>query len=271
MEFGYMVSLKDFATISVPGADFTELLLFDGDEENVAPDLAEKVLRRAKPLVRFIHVPEFITHKGRLVLLDISAEDEGLRNHSMDIVRFARDMATSLGNMQVVIHPGGIRSRIFDREKSLYSLERSLSELGPSGLLLENMPWFYWHRKSERMVSNICVSIDDMRRLERMVEGFTLDVCHGYLSRPSGDSSYCSEFLEAFGAKTHHLHVSDARAPDSEGLAIGEGEIDFSFLRDVKMPVLVEMWKGHEQNGRGFKQGIERLRALERSFLSSSS
>jgi len=103
------------------------------------------------------------------------------------------------------------------------------------------------------------------------VEGFTLDVCHGYLSRPDGDTSYCSEFLSALGTKTHHLHVSDAKAPDSEGLEIGEGEIDFSFLRDVKVPILVEMWKGHEHNGRGFKQGTERLRALERSFLSSSS
>ena len=94
------------------------------------------------------------------------------------------------------------------------------------------------------------------------VEGFTLDVCPGYLSRPSGDASYCSGFLAAFGTKTHHLHVSDAKAPDREGLEIGEGEIDFSFLRDVKMPVLVEIWKGHEQNGRGFKLGIERLRIL---------
>jgi len=270
MELGYMVSLKDLATISIPGADFTELLLFDGDEENIVPALVEEVLDQAKPSVRFVHVPEFITHKDRLVLLDLSAEDEGLRNRSMEIVRFARDLAASLGSLQVVIHPGGIRSRIFDREKSLSSLERSLSELGPSRLLLENMPWFYWHRKSERMFSSICVSIDDLRRFERMVEGFTLDVCHGYLSRPSGDASYCSEFLSALGTKTHHLHVSDAKAPDSEGLGIGEGEIDFSFLRDVKMPVLVEIWKGHEHNGRGFKQGIERLRALEKSFLSSS-
>jgi len=270
MELGYMVSLKDFTTISVPGADFTELLLFDGDEGNAVPDLAEKVLRQAEPPVRFIHVPEFITHKGRLVLLDLSAEDEDLRNGSTEIVRFARDLATSLGNLQVVIHPGGIRSRILDREKMLSSLERSLLELGPSRLLLENMPWFYWHRKSERMVSNICVSIDDMRRFERMVEGFTLDVCHGYLSRPGGDASYCSEFLSAFGSKTYHLHVSDAKAPDTEGLEIGEGEIDFSFLCDVKVPLLVEIWKGHEHDGRGFRRGIERLRTLEKCFLSSS-
>jgi sugar phosphate isomerase/epimerase len=264
MELGYMVSLKDFATLSVPGADFTELLLFDGDEENVVPDLAEEVLRQVDPPVRFVHVPEFIAHKGRTVLLDLSAGDEDLRIRSIEIVRFARDLAISLGNLRVVIHPGGIRHRVQDREELLSSLERSLSELGPSGLLLENMPWFYWHMKSERMISNICVSIDDMKRFERLVEGFTLDVCHGYLSKPSGDSSYCSEFLGAFGAKTHHLHVSDAKAPDSEGLEIGEGEIDFSFLRDVKMPILVEIWKGHEQNGRGFRQGIERLRALRR-------
>ena len=102
-----------------------------------------------------------------------------------------------------------------------------------------------------------------------LVEGFTLDDCHGYLSGSSRDTSYCSEFLSTFGTKTRRLRVSDAKATDSEGLGIGEGEIDFSFLLDVKTPILVEMWKGHEHNGRGFKRGIERLRALERNFLSS--
>lgn len=262
MELGYMVSLKDFATISIPEADFTELLLFDGDEKNGVPDIAEEVLHQTESSIRFVHVPEFVMHRGQSVLLDLSADDEDVRNRSMEMVRFSRDLATSLGDLQVVVHPGGIRHRVVDRENSLSLLESSLSELGSSKLLLENMPWFYWHRKSERMISNLCVSVDDMKRLEPLVEGFTLDVCHGYLSRPSGDPSYCSEFLGAFGAKTRHLHVSDAKAPDHEGLQIGEGEIDFSFLRDVEVPVLVEVWKGHEQNGRGFRRGIERLRAL---------
>lgn len=263
MELGYMVSLQDVKTLSVPGADFTELLLFDGDGRTSPQVIADEVLRGTSPPVRFVHAQERLTHGGRSVLLDLSSEDESLRIRSVEAIRFARDLALSCGDLRVVIHPGGIRDRVVDHETCISSLERSLSELGPSRLLMENMPWFYWHRKSERMVSNLCVSIDDMKRLERMVEGFTLDVCHGYLSRPAGDPSFCSEFLSEFGNKVRHLHVSDAKAPDHEGLGIGEGEIDLSFLRDVKVPILVETWKGHEQNGCGFRQGIERLRSLE--------
>ncbi|MCU0853138.1 MAG: hypothetical protein MUC90_07820, partial [Thermoplasmata archaeon] len=88
----------------------------------------------------------------------------------------------------------------------------------------------------------------------------------GYLSRTEGDQGYCRRFLDALGAKVRHIHVSDARAPDSEGLQIGDGQIDFSILKDASVPITVEIWNGHLEEGQGFWLGIERLRALERSW-----
>lgn len=139
---------------------------------------------------------------------------------------------------------------------------RSLKELGRRKLLLENMPWYYWLRKSERMISNIGVAIEDLGRYADMVDGFVLDTAHGYLSMPSGDPLFIGEFLSTFGKKVKHMHASDAAAPDGEGLQIGDGEIDFSFLTNVKIPVLVEIWRGHENLGEGFRTGIERLRSI---------
>ena len=263
---GHMVTLNDFRILALPDSEFAELLLFDKDRERVTKELIKDLRDRARPEIRFVHTQEFVTYKGREVLLDLSAEEEGLRNESVMSVSHARELAASLGDVKVVVHPGGVHDQMKDRERLLTNLELSLSELGPSKLLLENMPWYYWHRKLGRMVANICVTIEDMNRFEQLVEGFTLDVCHGYLSRPEGNPEYWDEFLATLGRKTRHLHLSDARAPDKEGLQIGDGEIDFSILRRIDVPILVEIWKGHEQNGRGFKVGIERLRVLEKNL-----
>ena len=70
--------------------------------------------------------------------------------------------------------------------------------------------------------------------------------------------------MSALGDRTMHVHASDAKIPDKEGLQIGDGEIDFSFLLDVGVPILVEVWNGHENRGEGFRTGIERLRSLTR-------
>jgi len=264
MKLGYMVSLRDVKDLSIDGADFTELLLFGRDSELVNLDVLIDTLHHAIPRIEFVHAPEFISHRGGESLLDLSSEDQSLRHASLRAVRFARDIAAAIGGVRVVVHPGGIRSSVGDREKLLSNLEMSLSKLGPSRLLLENMPWYYWHKGFGRMVANICVTVEDMEQLRPLVEGFALDLCHGYLSRPEGDPGYGEEFLSVFGKKVRHVHVSDARAPDQEGLQIGDGEIDFSVLKRIDVPILVEIWRGHDHNGKGFRLGIERLRALEK-------
>lgn len=259
---GVMVTLRDFADMIVPGLNFHELLLFDGDLVRIDEPLRQ-VLRSLWPPVEFVHVQEFVTVGGREELLDLSSDDERVRAESVEAVSRTREVARRLGPVPVVIHPGGVRPSTEDRERLSSNLERSLVELGPSLLLLENMPWYYWLRKSERLLSNLCVSVEDVERFSGLVEGLTLDVCHGYLSRPEGDASFCERFMARLGEKVSHLHVSDAKAPDSEGLQIGEGELDLMWLIGSSTPILVEIWKGHENGALGFRRGVERLRRME--------
>ena len=266
LKIGFMVSLRDYKSLSVPGADFSELLLFEGDFRSTGPMAMIEVLCAVRSPIQFVHTQEFVGFEGREELVDLSADDEALRTLSVDVVRRTRDLATVLGGVAVVIHPGGIRPELGDHGPLLRRLEQSLDELGPAMLLLENMPWYYWLRKDQRMVSNLCVTMEDFDVLSDKVEGFTLDTCHGYLSRPEGDHGFCPEFMERFGPRVKHVHASDATAPDTEGLQIGEGEFDFSFLKGIRVPVLVEIWKGHEDDGAGFKLGVERLRKLEQSW-----
>ncbi|MBU1158511.1 MAG: sugar phosphate isomerase/epimerase [Candidatus Thermoplasmatota archaeon] len=262
LRLGAMVGLDDFFRMRVPDADFSELLLFNGDLHIIDGQVAD--MCSATPRIELVHVQEFMEFEGSEVMVDLSSESEAVRASSVDIVCRTRDVADSLGCRMVVIHPGGIHSSRVDRSILLENLKRSLADLGPENLLLENMPWYYWYRKEEQMVSNICVSIEDMKLVQDLVDGFTLDMCHGYLSRPEGDEGYNRRFIETFGQDVLHIHASDAKAPDREGLQIGEGEVDFSILGGSGVPVLVEIWNGHVNDGEGFRIGIERLREMFR-------
>ena len=260
-----MVGLRDFKSLRVPGADFSELLLFDGDPQRIGySDIQE--LRSASPLVEFVHAQEFIAFDGREEMMDLSSENEELRRKSVRVIDETRELAKTLGECQVVVHPGGIRRVPTDHESLMACLKRSLRELGPSRLLMENMPWYYWLGQDQRMVSNVCVSLADISALRGLVEGFTLDICHGFLSRPEGDQEYCISAIERFGDEISHVHASDAIPPDKEGLQIGEGAIDFSFLRGIRASILIEVWNGHANRGYGFRVGIERLRSMEKDW-----
>ncbi len=262
LRLGAMVGLNDYSNMRIPGADFSELLLFNGDLHVIGEQIAD--MRSAVPRIELVHVSEFMECEGSEVMVDLSSESETVRASSVDIVRRTREIARSLGCAMVVVHPGGIRSSRVDRSILLKNLKRSLTDLGSENLLLENMPWYYWFRKEQQMTSNVCVSIEDMKLVEDLVDGFTLDLCHGYLSCPEGDGEYNRRFIEAFGQKVVHIHASDAKAPASEGLQIGEGDVDFSILRESEVPVLVEIWNGHVNDGEGFRIGIERLRGMLR-------
>lgn len=261
---GTMVSVDDFANMRVQESQFSELLLFDGDVERLlSGNLLDRIIE-SHPPIQYVHVQEFINHDGTDVLVDLSSEDETVRRQSVQVVAATRSIAHDLDDSPVVLHPGGIRKTMVDRQALLSNLDRSLDELGQTSLLMENMPWYYWYRKRERLVSNICVTIEDLVRFQDKVDGFTLDTCHGFLSNADGDPGYCTRFMDVFGDKVVHIHASDARTPDKEGLQIGDGDVDFSFLRDVEIPVLAEVWNGHANGGEGFKVAIERLRSLER-------
>lgn len=261
LRLGVMVTLRDYSAMDVPGLSFNELLLFDGDLDLVDDGLKAS-LGRTRPPVEFVHAQEFMTVDGRKELVDLASDNESIRSRSMDVISRTRELARVLGPVPVVMHPGGIRPSKAGSERLGANLEESLRSLGPSLLLLENMPWHYWLHKSVRSFSNLCISVDDVERFAGLVEGLTLDVCHGYLSTPKGDGTYSQRFMARFGDAVRQLHVSDAAVPDKEGLQIGEGEVDFSWLKGSRLPMVVEIWNGHQKGAKGFRIGVERLRRL---------
>ena len=99
------------------------------------------------------------------------------------------------------------------------------------------------------------------------VDGLTLDVSHGYLYRPKGGMEAIRMFVEQYGDRIRHLHLSDALPPDHEGLQIGEGSVDFHYIldamKDRDVTAVPEIIGGHRGGGIGFRRALGELRSIQ--------
>ncbi len=89
-------------------------------------------------------------------------------------------------------------------------------------------------------------------------------MCHSQL--------YCNklgidlvEELTTIEKYVDHFHLSDAEGVDGEGLQLGEGTMNY----DKIIPILnnfseksfdIEVWKGHEQEGKGFGKFLDMIK-----------
>ncbi|MBT5171001.1 MAG: hypothetical protein HOL90_01810, partial [Candidatus Nitrosopelagicus sp.] len=64
-----------------------------------------------------------------------------------------------------------------------------------------------------------------------------------------------------------HFHLSDAEDVDGEGLQFGDGDLPFNEI----IPILnnypdksfaIEVWKGHEQKGKGFEEFLHKIKCM---------
>ena len=70
--------------------------------------------------------------------------------------------------------------------------------------------------------------------------------------------------LTKIGDYTTHFHISDAEGAEGEGLQFGEGDLPFEkiipFLNKYgEKSFAIEVWKGHEQMGKGFRYFLDKL------------
>jgi hypothetical protein len=96
MKLGVMLSARDFKDLTFPEANFSELLLFDGDLGRIDERLIAE-LTRAKPPIAYVHAQEFVNHGGSRRLIDLTSEDETFRASCIKILQDSRALADSLG------------------------------------------------------------------------------------------------------------------------------------------------------------------------------
>lgn len=251
MRLGAMATLRDHQMISALRLDFLELLVLPGDDMSQIKAFCDTFDGEL-----ILHAPEELAD-GRL--LDLSSLDPSWREAS---VRRAREI-TKAGEATarpVVIHPGGITERqVSDASGMLAALRASLDSL-PDYTWLENMPLHY-HYRGRTLRSNLMRTPAEMKAVDELVAGFTVDVSHAYLGVAENGNANVMGMFRELGDAVRHVHLSDARRPDVEGVMIGDGEVEMSFLPYLRgLPVLLEVWDGHLNGGAGFKEALRRMR-----------
>jgi len=254
MHLGVMATIDDADIMSELDVEFLELLI---REQDTTADIIRSLESIGTDAI--LHAPEMIRFQGGSRLLDLASVDFDFRRACQNRIKEVSRIADESG-IPLVIHPGGVLTESFADCQLLFSeLLRSLEVLEGT-VWIENMPRIY-HLDEMLLSCNLLVGLEEVSRIVEFVDGLVLDVSHTYLSVEEDGNSAIARFFNRLGGSVSHVHLSDARRPDVEGVQIGEGEIDFSFIPSLqKIPILLEIWGGHENQGEGFREAIERVR-----------
>jgi N-acetylneuraminate synthase len=259
MRFGLKVHHSDVHDLLQLSPEALEFVL---NEEDLSGKWAYS-LDFNGPIV--LHVPE--KHSNGAIV-DLSSDDEELRNKAMDIVKKTVHLAEMLNSELIVCHPGGIYKE--PKETSPQNLLKSMKELkeysGSSvNILLENMPEFY---RNDGELWHVSVFKDwkEIRSvLQELKIGLCLDICHAKLYCNAKHLDFIS-YVTVLKPFIKHIHISDALGTSGEGIQIGDGEINFRelyrILNSLDVILVPEIDKGHQEHGHGFKAARNRLNRL---------
>jgi len=220
-----------------------------------------------------VHCYEYYERK----LLDIVSLRETNQVHSkeksLELIQHAIDKTLSLnehfeGTPTLIVHPGGYslqessKSEIGTMRGMVTDSVRQL-DLKNVEFLLENMPPYAWFFGG-RWNSNVFLSADDMLEYCKNTGlGVCYDLCHSHLYCNKNNLSVVDELLK-IEKHVKHYHLSDAGGEDGEGLQFGEGDLPFERIipilnAHVDKSFAVEVWKGHEQGGKGFEEFLDKV------------
>lgn len=226
------------------------------------------------PVGYVVHAPELFQGDH---ILDLSAKDDDYRKRSIQEMQRVIDLTRSLRRWHrqdsaplIVTNMGGFstaRALSVSQRAELYErMEESLALLDSDGveIIPQTMPPFPWHFGGQSYHNLFMDPQEIVAFCRRNNMRVCLDVSHSQLACNHFHWPM-SEFCEAVGKVTAHLHIVDAKGVDGEGLQIGEGTMDFASLAatlDLVCPdasFVPEIWQGHKDGGAGFWFALEKL------------
>ena len=159
---------------------------------------------------------------------NLAADDDLIREWILKRIRASIRFASELDAECLVLHPGWttatesfMRGNSWELNlRSLHWLMRYAGEYGVN-CLIENVP---------NPTPYLLVTVDDFQLFEEEMDppmNYVFDVAHAHLQ----DEEFL--FIEEFGYKIEHVHVSDNFGDQDEHLPLGEGNIKWSKVIDA--------------------------------------
>ena len=230
--------------------DVRKIELDDSGNHSLNPKRVERLLEfKSSYDIEFsIHAPYADTN--------LSADDDLIREWILKRIRASIRFASELDAKCLVLHPGWttatepfMRGSSWELNiRSLRWLQRYAGDYGVE-VLLENVP---------NPTPYLLVSLDDFRLFDAEMTprmDYVLDIGHSNLL---GETL---GFIEEFGSRIKHVHVSDNEGDVDTHLAIGDGSIDWEESMGALKKMGFNGWIVIESYSK-IRESIEYLRRL---------
>ena len=221
-----------------------------------------------------VHAPElFLDSK----LMDLATPDLEYRHNSIvetqRVINITRKLKRYFPNTprpMIVANIGGFTmdGPLPPSEVNSYyeRFSDSLSKLDLQGveLIPQTMAPFPWHFGGQRFQNLFLHQIEIVEWCEKLGLRMCFDVSHSRLMCNNFGLDFY-KFAEQIAPITGHLHLGDAFGTNGEGLQVGDGDIDFTYLCSIlnklcpNAPFIPEIWQGHKNGGEGFWAALEKL------------
>lgn len=232
------------------------------------------------PLREFaVHAPELFENDH---IIDLSSDNDRYRNQSIEHLRRVISETQRLRKIlnpeshttYIVVNAGGFSFDTFlpaDAVTEKYDrVAEAYAELASPQveLLFQTMPPFPWHFGGQRHHNLFCKTTQILDFHNKTGARFCLDVSHTFMSANHFKFDFY-EACEVLAPLSPHMHIVDAYGSDGEGVAIGQGDINFTRLTNIlqrKSPYAMfipEIWQGHKDNGKGFWEALKFLNSFE--------
>ena len=219
-----------------------------------------------------VHAPEIVDR----MLVDICSKDEFQVQKSISILQDTINKTIKLsknfkGKPKLVVHFGGMclkpccnvektQHEMF--HKSIENFKKLNYNPDEIEILPENLPPKPWYLGGEWNQYGFMTEkymIDFCKKFHLKI---TYDVCHAKL--------YCNymkkdivEYTKKIKKYISHVHISDTKGINGEGVQINEGDTDFlpifKELNDLDFSWVTEIWAGHINNGKGCYKSMKLL------------
>ena len=131
---------------------------------------------------------------------------------------------------------------------------------------IQTMPPFPWHFGGQSH-HNLFVDPDEIVTFANEAKvGICLDLSHSQMACHYHGWSL-KEFVKTVAPHVVHIHISDAKGDDGEGVQMGKGDIDFAEISKV-LKNMFRMSKWSQRSGRATKT-LERVSGWPSNFLRS--
>lgn len=273
--WGLPVRFHDYAELAPrSNPDFLEFHLSYRDMEMSLDDAIPESL----DLDLTVHSPDLF-HNDHI--LDLAAEDDGVRNRSIMELQRVIDLTRALAakfrrasnSTIIIVSMGGSsmdapipperRTVLYDR---VASAVESLDTDGVE-LVAQTLPPFPWYLGGQRHCNLFVDPVETAQFSRDHGIRLCLDMSHTKLACNHARSSF-SEATEILAPHAAHLHLVDAAGSDAEGLQIEEGEIDWAVAGEQLNRLaphagfIPEIWQGHVGGGQGFWTALDRLERI---------